>query len=93
VRDDVEDGVEVLGGLFLNGLDNLGVGVADVQHAHAADEVQELVAVQVFEQSAFAALDGNGVGGGAQCRGNNGISAGKQVLPLRSWDRFRHDFR
>ena len=61
VGDDVEHAVEVLVGLGLDGLDDLRVGEADVQHAHAADPVHEDVAVHVLDHGALACFNGDGV--------------------------------
>ena len=69
MADDVENRVEVLGRLVLHGLDELRTGVADVEHTDAADPVEELVAVDIFEHGAFAALDTDRIRRGAQtCR-------------------------
>ena len=62
VGDGVEHAVEIVVGLGLDGLHHLGLGVADVQHAHAADPVQELVAVHVLDHGALAPLDDHGIG-------------------------------
>ena len=45
VGDDVEHAVEILLGLGLDSLHDLGVGEADVQNADASDPVQETVSV------------------------------------------------
>lgn len=46
-------------GLGLHGLDDLRVGEADVQHAHAADPVHEDVAVHVLDHGALACFNGD----------------------------------
>ena len=61
VGDDVEHAVEILFRLGFHGLHDLGMGVADVQHAHAADPVQEAVAVHVFQHGALALGDDHGI--------------------------------
>ena len=57
VGDDIGHGVEIVTGLVLDGLDDFRLGIADVQDADAADPVEEIVAVHVFEHSAFASFD------------------------------------
>ena len=61
VGDDVEHAVEILFRLGFHGLHDFGMGVADVQHAHAADPVQEAVAVHVLDHGALALGDDHGI--------------------------------
>ena len=87
VGDDVEHAVKVLFRLGLDRVDDLRVGVADVQHADAADPVQKAVAVQVLQHGALAPGDGHGVdtadggghGLGAAVNQGLGLGAGQGV--------------
>ena len=93
VSDDIEDGVEVLGGLVLNCLDKLGAGVTDVEHADAADPVEELIAIEVFEHRTLAALDAQRIGVAAQTIGNGLVTALEELLGLRARHAFGDDLR
>ncbi|CDF04553.1 putative uncharacterized protein [Megasphaera elsdenii CAG:570] len=75
VGDDIGHGVEIVTGLVLDGLDDFRLGIADVQDADAADPVEEIVAVHVFEHSAFTAFDDRRIDG-ADGIGNGLTAAG-----------------
>ena len=88
MADDVENRVEVLGRLVLHGLDELRTGVADVEHADAADPVKELVAVEVFEHGAFATLDADWIRRRAQSGGDVLVALLEELLGLGARNAF-----
>jgi hypothetical protein len=54
--------VQQLGGLRLNGGDNLGWAVAGVEHADPADEINQGIAIHIGYQRAAGAFDSDLVG-------------------------------
>ena len=59
VGDDREVGVKELRGLFLYGIDDVWVRVADIEAADPSGEVDERVSVDVSERRALATFDHN----------------------------------
>jgi hypothetical protein len=74
-------------GLRLHDLDHGRRTMADGEHPDAADEVEQRVAVDVVDQCALGALDGD-VGGFAEARGD-GARAPRQHRPAVGSRHFR----
>ena len=91
VRHDVEHAVEIFIRLLLDGRDDLGMAVPDVEDADAADPVEEMVAVEILDDRALRALHHDGVAAVDRAR-HDGLAAGNHGSGLRSGE-LRMDFR
>lgn len=84
VGDDVEHGVEISLGLRLNGPDDFGMRIADVEHTDPANPVQKSVAIHIFNDGARAALDDGRIHA-PDGLGNDRVAAVQNGLRLGAW--------
>ena len=90
VRHDVEHAVEIFLRLVFDRRDDFRVAVADVEHADAADPVEEAVAVEVFDDGALGALHHDGIAAVDRAR-HDRLAAGDDRSGLRTGE-LRVDF-
>ena len=91
MRHDVEHAVEIFLGLLLDGRNDLGMAMADVQHADAADPVEEMVAVEVFDDGTFGALHDDRIAAMDGAR-HDGLAALDDLGGFRARQSGRDDF-